>query len=306
MTTKKSKKLRGSIELLIAALIWGSTFVPQSMGMDHVGPYTYNTGRSIIGFLVLIPVAIVFRRLYLKKNPLSEEEINALNRRTVFAGVICGLSLSAATSFQQMGISLTTAGKTAFITALYIIIVPVLAIFLGQKIPKIIWPCAALSLTGFYLLCIKDGFTLSTGDFYCLICAFCFSVQITCIDHFTKNENPVDPVMMSMVQFFVVMVVSFFLTLLLEKPTLSAIIDAKYTILYAGVLSSGVAYTLQILGQKDSPPAISPLIMSLESVFAVIFGWLLLKEAMSPRELLGCALVFTACLISQLPLPGRE
>ena len=299
-------KLRGSLFLLAAALIWGSAFVPQSMGMDYVGPYTFNTCRSLVGFLVLIPVVIFFRKDSLKKNPLSKEEIRALNKRTVLAGVVCGLALSAASTFQQLGISLTTAGKTAFITVLYIIIVPIISVFLGKNIPGLIWICAMISLTGFYLLCIKEGFTLSRGDFYCLVCAFCFSVQITCIDHFTKDGSPVDPVMMSMVQFFVVTVVSFFLTLLLENPTLSSILDAKYSILYTGALSSGVAYTCQILGQKDSPPAIAPLIMSLESVFAALFGWLILNEKMSPRELLGCALVFIACLLSQLPHPGKE
>ncbi|MCR4589256.1 MAG: DMT family transporter [Lachnospiraceae bacterium] len=300
-----SKKLKGSIFLLMAAVIWGSAFVPQSIGMKYVEPFTYNTFRSIVGFLVLIPVVIYFRKKSLQDEPMSKDEEKALNRRSIFAGLVCGLALSVATSFQQLGISMTTAGKAAFITVLYIIMVPIIAVFTGQKIPKIIWPCALISLTGFYLMCIKEGFYLSPGDMYCLLCAFCFSVQICLIDHFTKHEKKVDPVMISAVQFLVVTVISLILTLLLEKPDPASIWEAKYTILYTGVLSSGVAYTFQILGQKDSPPAISPLIMSLESVFAAFFGWILLNEAMNPRELIGCALVLIACLLSQLPLPSK-
>ncbi|MCR5686987.1 MAG: DMT family transporter, partial [Lachnospiraceae bacterium] len=202
---------------------------------------------------------------------------------------------------QQVGVSLTTAGKAGFITAIYIILVPILSIFLGHRIPKIIWFCAFLSLTGFYFLCIKEGFSVNPGDIYCLICAFCFSVQIMTIDHFTKKDWKVDPVMISMVQFFVVGLISTFLMLLFETPSFPAILRAGGSILYAGALSSGVAYTLQILGQRDSSPETAPLIMSLESVFAAIFGCLLLGEVMTAKEVFGCVLVFISVILSQLP-----
>ena len=292
---------KGSLFLFLAALIWGSAFVSQSAGMKYVGPYTFNLTRSFVGFLTLIPLTLLFRKSSTKAEPLTPSEEKALNRRSAFAGVICGLLLSAATSFQQVGISMTTAGKAGFITALYIIIVPILGIVFKRKVPRIIWFCAAIALTGFYFLSVGSDFTLSKGDLLCLISAFCFSVQIMAIDHFVKHEKKVDPVMISMVQFLTVTVVSVFLTLFLEKPSLSGILSAAFPILYCGIMSSGIAYTLQILGQKNCNPAVAPLIMSLESVFAAFFGWMILGESMSLREIFGCALVLSAVILSQLP-----
>ena len=297
--------LKGSLFLLLAALIWGSAFVSQSAGMKYVEPYTFNLSRSFVGFLTLIPVTLFFRKSSCKTNPLTPGEERALNRRSLFAGVICGLLLSAATSFQQVGISMTTAGKAGFITALYIIIVPVLGIVFKRKVPRIIWLCAAIALAGFYFLSVGFDLTLSRGDLLCLVCAFCFSVQIMSIDHFVKNEKKVDPVMLSMVQFLTVTIVSVFLAFVFEKPSLSGILSAAFPILYCGVLSSGVAYTLQILGQKHCNPAVAPLIMSLESVFAALFGWMILGESMSLKEIFGCLLVLSAVILSQLPSSGR-
>ena len=295
-----NENTKGSIFLFFAALIWGSSFVSQSAAMDHIGPFTFNACRSFVGFLVLIPVVCFFRKMSLKEKPLSKEEEKELNKRSVSAGIVCGLALVIASSFQQVGISMTTAGKAGFITALYIIMVPILSVFLGRKIPLIIWLSAIISLIGFYFLCIQEDFSMGQGDFYCLICALCFSIQIMTIDHFTEEDSRVDPVMMSMTQFFVVGVVSLILTLIFETPVISDIIKAGGSILYAGALSSGIAYTFQILGQKHTSPAVAPLIMSLESVFAVLFGWLLLGESMNSREILGCFLVFTAVMLSQI------
>ncbi len=295
-----NENTKGSIFLFLAALIWGSSFVSQSAAMDHIGPFTFNTCRSFVGFLVLIPVVYYFRKAGLKERPISKGEEKELNKHSVFAGIVCGLALVIASSFQQVGVSMTTAGKAGFITALYIIMVPILSVFLGRRIPLIIWLSAIIALIGFYFLCIQEDFSMGQGDFYCLICAFCFSIQIMTIDHFTKKGSYVDPVMMSMTQFFVVGVVSLILTLLFETPVIPDIIKAGGSILYAGALSSGVAYTFQILGQKHSSPAVAPLIMSLESVFAVLFGWLLLGESMNSREILGCFLVFTAVMLSQI------
>ncbi len=293
--------LKGSIYLFLAALIWGSAFVSQSEGMRYVEPFTFNVTRSLVGFLTLIPITLFFRIRLKKTVHLSRKEERGLNSRSAFAGFICGIFLSAASSLQQIGISMTTAGKAGFITALYIIIVPILGILFKRRVPRIIWLCALISLAGFYFLCIREGFTVSEGDLYCLSCAFCFSVQILCIDYFTKQEKKVDPVMMSMFQFLTATVISLIFTLVFEEPSLSSIFDARCYILYVGIFSSGIAYTFQILGQEKCNPAVAPLIMSLESVFAAIFGWIILNEAMSLREIFGCALVLFAVILSELP-----
>ena len=296
-----SKKLRGNLMLLLAAFIWGSTFVFQSAAMKYVEPFTFNACRSYVGFVVLAPTVTVFRSVRRKEGLVSPKDYGEINRNSIIAGIGCGLALVIASSFQQIGISLTTSGKAGFITAIYIIMVPILSIFLGHKIPKIIWLCALLSLSGFYFLCIREGFTINPGDIYCLICAFCFSIQIMLIDHYTKMDWKMDPVMMSMVEFLVVAVISTILMFIFEAPTIPSILEAGFPIFYAGALSSGIAYTLQILGQRDTSPETAPLIMSLESVFAALFGWLILGEVMSIKELFGCALVFISVILSQLP-----
>lgn len=295
------KQMQGNLMLLITALIWGSAFVAQSAGMDYVGPFTYNMSRSYIGFLVLIPVVIVFRKKQLQEHPLTKEENKALNLRSIKGGIFCGLALGVASCIQQIGVSMTTAGKAGFITALYIILVPILGIFLKKRIPKIIWLCVLIALVGFWLLCIKEGFTVGTGDLFCLLCAFCFSVHIMVIDHFTAQDT--DSIMISCVQFLVAALLSTVLTLMFETPTWGAIWDAKLTILYAGVLSSGVAYTLQVVAQRYTNPTVATLLMSLESVFAALFGCLVLHEILTGKEFLGCVLVFVAVILAQIPLP---
>lgn len=287
--------------LLITALIWGSAFVAQSAGMEYVGPFTYNMSRSYIGFLVLIPVVLFFRKSGQKEHPLTKEENKELNMRSIKGGIFCGLALGVASCVQQIGVSMTTAGKAGFITALYIILVPILGIFLKKRIPKIIWLCVAIALVGFWLLCIKEGFTIGTGDLFCLLCAFCFSVHIMVIDHFTAQKT--DSIMISCVQFLVAAIFSTVLTVLFESPSWSAIWDAKLTILYAGVLSSGVAYTLQVVAQRYTKPTVATLLMSLESVFAALFGALILHEVLTGKEFIGCILVFVAVILAQIPLP---
>lgn len=297
-----SKRNTGNILLIITALIWGSAFVAQSAGMKYVGPFTYGMARNIIGFAVLIPVVTGFRKAKEKKEPLPMAEKKALNKNSFIGGIFCGLVLTVASSFQQVGISMTTAGKAGFITALYIIIVPVFGIFLKRRAPKIIWLCVIIAVSGFYLLCIKEGFTVSTGDLLCLACAFCFSIHIMVIDHFASGNT--DPVMISCIQFLVAGLISAVPAFAFETPTLQAMWKANITILYAGVLSSGVAYTLQIIAQRDTSPSVATLLMSLESVFAALFGWLILHESLSGKELLGCALVFLAVILAQIPLPA--
>ena len=296
-----SKKMRGNLMLLLTAAIWGSAFVAQSKGMDYIGPFTYNTIRNLIGGLVLIPVVLLLGRGQQAKS-LSGEEKKLRARKTRIGGICCGAILFLASSFQQYGLVHTTAGKAGFITALYIILVPLMGVFLGRKIPRIIWGCVVLAIAGFWLLCIKEGFTLGLGDLMVLICAVFYAMHIMTIDHFSPH---VDGVKMSCIQFFTAGLIGLLPALLFESMVFAAIWEAKWTILYAGVLSSGVAYTLQILAQRDTDPTVATLLMSLESVFAALTGWLILGERMLPKELFGCLLVFTAVILAQIPLPVK-
>ena len=299
-----SKKMRGNLMLLLTALIWGTAFVAQSAGMDHVQPFTYNGIRTLIGGLVLIPVILLFDKIKPESQRVSAEEQKIVNRNSLIGGVCCGLVLCVASSLQQFGVSMTTAGKAGFITALYIVIVPLMGVFIKKKIPRIIWLCVAIAVAGFYLLCVKEGFSVGTGDLLVLCCAFFFSIHIMVIDHFTAGK--VDGVRMSCVQFLVAGVLAIICMFLFEEPSLASIWDARVSILYAGVMSCGVAYTLQILGQKDTDPTTATLLMSLESVFAALSGWVLLNESLSAKELLGCVLVFAAVILAQIPLPVKS
>ena len=293
-----SKKMQGNIMLLITAMIWGSAFVAQSKGMEFIGPFTFNVARNFVGGIVLLPVVAIFT----KNNGLSVEEKKLIDKNTLSGGICCGVVLCIASSFQQYGLVHTTAGKAGFITALYIIIVPLLGMFIGKKVPKIVWGCVALAICGFWLLCIKEGFTVGLGDFMVLICALFYSLHIITIDHFGPKAHCVK---MSCIQFWVAGVISIIPMLVFEEPEVSAIMDAKWTILYAGVLSSGVAYTFQIIAQKYTEPTVATLLMSLESVFAALSGWIILHEVMMPKELFGCILVFIAVILAQIPLPVK-
>lgn len=298
-----SKKMRGNLILLLTALIWGTAFVAQSAGMEHVQPFTYNGVRTLIGGLVLIPVIFLFDRLKPADQRPSPDEQKEIRRNSLIGGAACGVVLCVASSFQQFGISMTTAGKAGFITALYIVIVPLLGVFIKKKIPKITWLCVGIAVVGFYLLCVKEGFSVSAGDLLVLCCAFFFSIHIMVIYYF--NGKQVDGVRMSCIQFLVAGLISLVLMLVFEQPSLENLWAAKGSILYAGVLSCGVAYTLQILGQRDTEPTTATLILSLESVFAALSGWALLHETLSFKELAGCALVFAAVILAQIPLPVK-
>ena len=283
--------------LLLAAFIWGSAFVAQSVGMDYVGPLTFNCVRSIIGGVVLIPCIFLLERL---KSP--EERARAAaesDRKTLLAGgVSCGIVLCAATSMQQFGMQYTSVGKAGFITALYIVIVPVLGLLFGKRCGLKIWLGVCIALVGFYLLCMTGGFALERGDLYLLCCSLLFSFHILVIDHFSPL---VDGVKMSCIQFLVSGVLSGAAMLLFETPSIAGIVAGAGPILYAGVLSSGVAYTLQIIGQKNYNPTVATLLLSLESVFSVLTGWLVLHQKLSSREIAGCVLIFAAVILAQLP-----
>lgn len=289
--------LKNSLLLLLTAAIWGVAFVAQSVGMDYVGAFTFNSIRSLIGSLVLIPVILVLNR---QKPASAHTDLQKKeNRRTLITGgICCGICLCLASNFQQFGIKYTTVGKAGFITACYIVIVPVLGLFLKQKCGPFVWAAVAMAVIGLYLLCIKDGFSIGTGDILVMICALLFSIHILVIDHFSPM---VDGVKMSCIQFLVCGILSGIPALLLENPRFSSILAAWQPILYAGVFSCGVAYTLQIVGQKNMNPTVASLILSLESCISVLAGWLILKQQLSLREFAGCAVMFAAIILAQLP-----
>ena len=293
---------------MLAALIWGSAFVAQSVGMDYLGPFSFNCVRSFMGSLVLLPVIWFMDRQ--KKETAehdgqkTEEGTREQNKKVLLSGgLCCGVILTLSTSLQQIGIKYTTAGKAGFITALYILIVPLLGLILGKKVGNKTWLGVALAVAGMYLLCIKEGFSISYGDFMVLLCALVFSLHILAVDYFSPR---VDGIRLSCIQFFVCGCISAVPMLVWEHPEISQIIRAWQPLAYAGVLSSGVAYTLQIVTQKHLNPTVASLLMSLESVFAVLTGWLVLNERLSLKELLGCVLVFTAIILAQLPQKQKK
>ena len=300
--------LKYNFLLMLAALIWGSAFVAQSVGMDYLGPFSFNCVRSFMGSLVLLPVIWFMDRQ--KKETAehdgqkTEEGTREQNKKVLlYGGLCCGVILTLSTSLQQIGIKYTTAGKAGFITALYILIVPLLGLILGKKVGNKTWLGVALAVAGMYLLCIKEGFYISYGDFMVLLCALVFSLHILAVDYFSPR---VDGIRLSCIQFFVCGCISAVPMLVWEHPEISQIIRAWQPLAYAGVLSSGVAYTLQIVTQKHLNPTVASLLMSLESVFAVLTGWLVLNERLSLKELLGCVLVFTAIILAQLPQKQKK
>lgn len=294
----QKEKIRNSILLLLTAIIWGTAFVAQSVGMDYIGPFTFNAARFLIGGTVLIPL-ILYRS---KKNPLLRNqsmEEKRKNRKTVWVGgICCGIALCGASLLQQMGIQHTTVGKAGFITTLYIIIVPLVELLFGKKIAKKIWVGAVMAVIGLYLLCINENFSIGKGDFLVLICAVLFAVHILVIDHFAPKA---DGVCLSAVQFFISGTVSAIGAILFENPNVFAMLEAVVPILYAGVMSCGVAYTLQVIGQKDMNPTVASMILSLESVISVLAGWIILGQALSIKEIIGCIIVFMAVVLVQLP-----
>ena len=282
--------------LLLTAVIWGVAFVAQSVGGDSVGAFTFLASRSFIAGVALLPViAWRNRRASAAKDSPSSPRVLWLG------GILCGTALMIASAFQQIGIGdpNTTVGKAGLITALYIVIVPLAGIFMKKRIPVTVWIGVALATFGMYLLCITESFSISYGDVLILICAVCFSVQILLVDHFSPK---VDGVKLACIEFFTCGVLSFVMMLITEKPTWGSVLEAWMPILYAGLFSSAGGYTLQIVAQKNVPPTLASLLMSLESVFAVLAGWVILGQSMSGRELIGCVLVFAAVLLAQIPV----
>lgn len=293
----KSKKVRQIVLPLITALIWGSSFVTQSLSAGHLGFFSFNALRAVPAALSLLVVLAVMRRIRPRAAYSAEEK-----RTLLRGGLVCGVFLTLGTNLQQLGIESTSAGKAGFITALYIVLVPVFGALLGRKTRKIVWLCVAIAVAGLYFLCFDGGegaAALNRGDFYVFLCAFAFTGQMLAVDRYVRK---VDGVALSCVQFTVVAVLSTVGALLIgEETTLSAVTTCLPYILYVGVFSSGLGYTLQIIAQKDGDPTVVSLLLSLESFFAVVTGALVLHERMSGREYFGCALMLAAVLLSQLP-----
>lgn len=285
-------RVKNGVMLFLTAFIWGTAFVAQSVGMDYLEPFTFNGVRSLIGGIALLPCIWLLHKL----NGESKKEESG--KVLLIGGLACGVLLFAASSLQQIGLKYTTAGKAGFITAFYIVIVPVLGIFLHKKIGWKIWLAVVLALAGLYFLCITESFSIGKGDVLIFLCALIFAVHILVIDYFSPK---VDGVKMSCIQFFVCGILSLPFMFTIETPKAAAMTAAWMPLLYAGVLSCGVAYTLQILGQKNVNPAVASLILSLESCFSVLAGWIVLGERLSLRESAGCVLMFVAIILAQLP-----
>ena len=329
--------MRQSLILFLTAVIWGVAFVAQSAGMEHLGPFTYNGVRSVLGGLVLIPCIVLLNRIQgrngseerdtdgrLQQNPAVDgtvhrklsscstcrlagrmdihavkvRDFHSNNRQLLTGGLCCGIILFAASNFQQFGIQYTTVGKAGFITAMYILIVPVLGLLFHKKAGLQVWIGVLFGVTGLYLLCMQDSLRLDRGDALVLVCAFIFSLHILVIDHFSQK---VDGVKMSCIQFWVCGILSLLCSVLFESPDLHSIVISWLPVCYGGIMSCGVAYTLQIVGQKGMNPTVASLILSLESVVSVIAGFLLLGQAMSRRELFGCLMMLMAIIFAQLP-----
>lgn len=297
-----NRKLKGSLSIIIATIIWGSTFVAQSVGMDHIGPFTFQAVRCLLGSLVLLPVIAVADRFSHLKDGKSFFS-RWLDPKLWKAGLLCGIPLFVAMNLQQVGMVYTDAGKAGFLTAMYIVFVPILGIFFGQKPSRWIPLSVLLGVAGLYLLSCVGVTKIATGDLLLLACAVAFAVQIICVDKFAGQ---VDCLRLNCINAFLCGILAGIVAFCTETITLESILNCSGSIAYAGILSTGIAYSLQNIGQRDLPPATASLLMSMESVFAVLSGWLILKERLSPWEGLGCVLVFIAVILSQIPDKKRE
>ncbi len=303
MQNTKKGNLTGSILLLIAAFIWGSAFVAQTTGAEHVGPFTFICLRNVLGSVILLPVIFALDGIK-KKNGAYHKQTKGDYKTLFIGGLVCGVALCLASVFQQAGIDKgTEPGKAGFITALYILLVPIFSILLKNKVRPIIWFCVAVSVAALYLLCVKEDNSVQLSDIYVLICAALYSVHILVIDRVSPKT---DGVRLSAVQFAVASALSFLPALIFEGVDFGAIAAAAPSIAYAGIMSSGVAYTLQIVAQKRTEPTLASMIMSLESVFAVLTSLVILQQIPTVREGIGCVLMFAAIIVAQLPQKKAE
>lgn len=294
-------QLKGVIILLLTAIIWGASFVSQSVGSETVEPFTFMAIRTLMGATFLVPFILMRDKFAAKKmseNEISERKKN--DKKTVVYGAIMGVALAAATNFQQFAFNYSTAGKIAFVTAMYMFFVPIAGLFMKKKIPLLTWFCILLGFIGLFFLCLnkKDNFSVNKGDILALICSLFFTVQILLIERFSKT---CDGIKLSCAQFYTAGLISLVLMLIFNKPSWAGIKAAAPALLYSGIMSCGVAYTLQVIGQKYCEASIASLLMCMESVFAAISAAILINERLSSREIFGCLLMFIAIIISNLP-----
>jgi len=294
----KYKVLGGSILLLIAAVIWGTAFVAQSTAMDHIGPFTMNGLRSLFASLFLLPAMLISDKIQGKK-PTFFGTTNPSEIKTLLkGGVLMGIFVTIASTIQQIGIISTTVGKAGFLTTLYIVMVPILGLFLKKKIGLSSWVAILLSLVGMYLLCVKGSFSIGMGDLLMIGSAFFFAIHILVIDAYSYRTSGIR---LSFIQFVICAVVCLVFALIFESPEWEDIVSAMGSIIWAGVFSAGIGYTLQVVGQKSVPAHVAPLIMSLESVFSALSGAIFLNEVMNRRESIGCILIFCGVMLAQIP-----
>ncbi|MBP8912415.1 MAG: DMT family transporter [Phycisphaerae bacterium] len=289
----QTKTLKSDSLLLLAAFFWGTTFVAQRRGMEYIGPMTYNTVRFAVGALTVLPIALTARR--------SERTKHVENHRRflLWGSALAGLALFGGAAMQQMGLVYTPAGKAGFITSLYVVLVPIAGLFLGHRCGLSAWVAAALAVIGLYLLSAAESLALGRGDLLVLIGAFFWTLHVLTIDYLAKRANPLH---IACLQFAICSLLSLPAALVFERVALSSILQATGPILYAGIFSAGVAFTLQVVCQRTSPPSHAAILMSLETVFAALSGYLVLHERFTPRDLVGCALMFAALMVVQLPL----
>ena len=294
----KNKSLFGSLILLFTALIWGTGFAAQRAGMDNIEPFTFTAVRMALSAVFIGALALLPRR-----GALGSAD-GAVRRINLLGGVCCGCFLAAACLFQQVGIVTTTAGKAGFLTAMYLLLVPLLGFVLfRRRLRARVWLAVAMGVAGLYLLCLTESLRLARGDALECVCALFYAGHILCCDYFARRG---DPLKISALQFAVSTLIAAVAAALTEQPDLSAIRSAAIPILYCGIVSGGIGYTLQMTAQRFTEPTVASLVMSFEAVFAVLAGALLLGERMSPREIAGCVVLFAAIILVQLPERRRE
>ena len=295
------KNVKGSLILLITALIWGTAFVAQTSASETVSAFTFNMGRSVVAALFLLIVIGIRKLIYIKKKP--ENPIEYSRRQTIVGGIICGIVLFSATNFQQFGIELypegvAASGRAGFLTSTYVIMVAVVAVFLGKKSHPLVWVSVVGCIGGMYMLCLSGGISgIYKADIFLLICAICYTAHIIAVSCFPRADG----VILSFIQFVVCGALSCIAMIISGSGDASALLSVKFELFFAGIMSSGVGYTLQIIGQKYAEPAVASIVLSLESVFSALAGWIILDERLSGRELIGCALVFVSVLLAQIP-----
>jgi len=288
----QTRTLKSDSLLLLTAFIWGTTFVAQRMGMDHIGPMTYNASRFALGAVTLMPLILVLRRAGVTPRR------KASRRFLLTGGALAGLALFGGASLQQMGLLYTTAGKAGFITSLYVVLVPLMGLFLGHRCGWFLWLGVALAVAGLYLLSVTESFAIGRGDLLVLVGAFFWAIHVQLIGYLAKRGSPLR---IAWVQFVVCSALSLVAAVLTEDISLAGVREATIPILYGGILSAGVAFTLQVVCQRTSPPAHAAIIMSLETVFAALAGWLVLSERLGLRDIAGCALMLAGLMVVQLP-----